>query len=289
MTATSADLGPIDLGDYRRVSLEIWEAMAPGWERWRAQLKEALAPVRASLIAELRPQPGDTILELGAGTGDTGFAASALLGEGGRLISSDFSPGMVEVARRRGAELGIENVDYRVIDAEQIELAADSIDGVLCQSGYMLMADPAAALSETRRVLRSGGRLALSVWGAPELNPWASIGGRILVERGHLSPPEPGSPGVFSMSSAERTRTLLKEAGFTDVRTDEVPVRFAFDDLDAYERWAMDVSGPFAMVLRGLHEQERGQLKAQLRHAFARFATERGYEIPGVALTALAI
>ena len=52
-----------------------------------------------------------------AGTGDTGFAAAALLGERGRLISTDFSPEMVEVARRRGAELGLENVDYRVIDA----------------------------------------------------------------------------------------------------------------------------------------------------------------------------
>jgi SAM-dependent methyltransferase len=288
MTATSVDNGPRNVGDYRRTSLEVWGAMAPGWERWRAQLQEALTPVREWLIAELAPQPGDTVLELGAGAGDTGFAAAAFLGGRGRLISSDLSPAMVEVARRRGAELGIENVDFRVIDAEQIELGADSVDGVLCQSGYMLTADPAAALSETRRVLRSGGRLALSVWGAPELNPWASIGGRILVERGHLPPPEPHAPGVFSMASAVRTRTLLKEARFTEVRTDEVPVRFAFDDLDAYERWVMDVAGPFAMVVRGLREREREQLKAQLGQAFAPFANERGYEIPGVALTAIA-
>jgi SAM-dependent methyltransferase len=288
MTATSVDKGPRNVGDYRRTSLEVWGAMAPGWERWRAQLQEALTPVREWLIAELAPQPGDTVLELGAGTGDTGFAAAAFLGGRGRLISSDLSPAMVEVARRRGAELGIENVDFRVIDAEQIELGADSVDGVLCQSGYMLTADPAAALSETRRVLRSGGRLALSVWGAPELNPWASIGGRILVERGHLPPPEPHAPGVFSMASAVRTRTLLKEARFTEVRTDEVTVRFAFDDLDAYERWVMDVAGPFAMVVRGLREREREQLKAQLGQAFAPFANERGYEIPGVALTAIA-
>jgi ubiquinone/menaquinone biosynthesis C-methylase UbiE len=288
MTDTSVDHGRSNLGDYRRTSLEIWEAMAPGWERWRAQLEEALTPVRESLIAELAPRPGDTVLEIGAGPGDAGFAAAAILTENGRLISSDFSPDMVEVARRRGAELGIDNVDYRVIDAEQIELQADSVDGVLCQSGYMLMADPAAALAETRRVLRSGGRLALSVWGAPELNPWASIGGRILVESGHLPPPESAAPGVFSMASAERTRTLLEEAGFAEVRANEVPVRFDFDDLDAYERWVMDVAGPFAMVVRGLQEREREQLKAQLGEAFAPFATERGYKIPGVALTAIA-
>jgi len=174
------------------------------------------------MIGELAPQPGDTVLELSAGPGDTGFAAAAIAGDGGRLISSDFSPEMVEVARRRGSELGLENVDYRVIDAERIELDSGSIDGVLCQSGYMLMADPALALSETRRVLRPGGRLALSVWGAPERNPWASVAGLILVQRGHMSPPQPGEPGVFSMASDEHTRALLEGAGFTNVLTEEV-------------------------------------------------------------------
>jgi protein-L-isoaspartate O-methyltransferase len=113
--------------DYRRTSYDAWEAMAPGWERWRAQLEEALAPVRKWLITELAPRPGETVLELSAGPGDTGFAAAAIVGEQGRLISTDFSPDMVEVARRRGAELGLENVDYRVVDAERIELDADSV------------------------------------------------------------------------------------------------------------------------------------------------------------------
>jgi len=274
--------------DYRRTSYEAWEAMAPGWERWRAQLEEALAPVRKWLITELAPRPGDTVLELSAGPGDTGFAAAGIVGERGRLISTDFSPDMVEVARRRGAELGLENVDYRVIDAERIELDADSADGVLCQSGYMLMADPAAALSETRRVLRPAGRLALSVWSAPERNPWAAIGGRFLVERGHMPPPEPGAPGIFSMASEERTRGLLEGAGFTAVRMQEVPMRWAFRNLDEYESWVTEVAGAFAMVVRGLPEDERKALRSQLTESFTPFATNGGYELPGVALCAVA-
>jgi len=274
--------------DYRRTSYEAWEAMAPGWERWRAQLEEALAPVRKWLITELAPRPGDTVLELSAGPGDTGFAAAAIVGERGRLISTDFSPDMVEVARRRGAELGLENVDYRVTDAERIELDADSVDGVLCQSGYMLMADQAAALSETRRVLRPGGRLALSVWSAPERNPWAATGGRFLVERGHMPPPDPGAPGIFSMASEERTRALLEGAGFTAVRTEDVPVRWAFRNLDEYESWVTEVAGAFAMVVRGLPEREREVLRSQLTEAFAPFVADGGYELPGVALCAVA-
>jgi SAM-dependent methyltransferase len=274
--------------DYRRTSQEVWEAMAPGWERWRAQLADALTPVREWLIGELRPRPGETVLELGAGTGETGFEAAPILGEDGRLISSDFSAEMIEVARRRGADLGLSNVDYLVVDAERIVLDSGSVDGVLCQSTYMLVADPAAALAETHRVLRPGGRLALSVWGAPERNPWASIGGMILVERGHLAAPEPGAPGVFGMASEERTRALLDGAGFTSVRTEEVPVRFAFGGLDDYEQWVIDVAGPFAMVVRGLPDNERELLRTRLREAFVPFATDGGYELPGAALCAVA-
>lgn len=273
---------------YRRVSQDVWEAMAPGWERWRPQLADALTPVCEWLVSELAPHPGQTLLELGAGVGDTGFAAAANVGERGRLISSDFSPAMVAVARRRGTQLGLRNVDYQVIDAEHIELDADSVDGVLCQSGYMLTADPATALAETRRVLRPGGRLALSVWGAPERNPWASIGAMILVERGHMPAPQPGAPGVFSLADQERIRALLDGAGFGSVRTEEVPVRFRFRDLAAYERWVVDVAGPFAMVVRGLPEDEREVLRARLREAFIPFTAGGAYELPGVALCSVA-
>jgi ubiquinone/menaquinone biosynthesis C-methylase UbiE len=278
----------VDVEEYRLTSQEVWQAMAPGWERWRTHLANALTPVREWLIRELAPQPGQTLLELGAGTGETGFEAAVFLGDDGRLISTDFSSDMVEVARRRGAELGLKNVDHRVIDAERIALDSGSIDGVLCQSAYMLVADPAAALAETRRVLRPGGCLALSVWGTPERNPWASIGAMILIERGHIPPPDPAAPGIFSMASEERTRTLLDGAGFTSLRTEEVPVLFDFGAFEDYEQWMMDVAGSFAIVLRALPADEREVLRRRLREAFVPFATNGGYALPGAALCAVA-
>jgi ubiquinone/menaquinone biosynthesis C-methylase UbiE len=272
----------------QREIYEIAEAIAPGWERWRARIEETTTPVREWMINELAPRPADTVLELAAGAGDTGFEAAAIVGDRGQLISTDFSPAMLQVARRRGAELGLANVDYRVMDAERIELDADSVDGVLCRFGYMLMPDPAAAFAETRRVLRPGGRLALAVWGAPERNPWATIGFGLLIERGHMPPPEPGAPSPFAMASEEQTRALLAGAGFTAVHTEEVPVRFTFRDIDEYTTYATDTGGPAALVLRGLPEDEREALKTQLGAAFAPFGAEAGYEIPGVALCAAA-
>jgi SAM-dependent methyltransferase len=273
----------------RAALLQIAETVAPGWERRRAEVEEVATPVREWMLHALRPREGNTILELAAGIGDTGFEAAAILGESGRLITSDLSPAMLAAARRRGAELGVDNVDYRVIDAEHIELADDSVDGVLCRFGYMLMPDPAAAFAETRRVLRPGGRLALAVWGAMERNPWIAIVGISLGRRGHIPPPEPPpAPGPFSMANRERVESLLRDAGFSEVRTQEREGRFAFVDADEYLGLIADTAGPIALALQGLEAADRAVVRADVEDSLRRFAADGGYELPCVALCAVA-
>ncbi len=273
---------------YRAMTHEVAEAIAPSWERRRAEIEGVCAPVREWMLRALVPHEGQTVLELAAGAGDTGFGAAAALGEDGTLISTDFSPAMLEAARRRGAELEVENVEYRVIDAERIELVDDSVDGVLCRFGYMLMADPAAALAETRRVLRPGGRLALAVWGPPERNPFFGAVAIGLVKGGHMPPPDPAAPGPFSMASAERTSALLEAAGFGEVRVEEVPVSFEIAGIDQYLDFTADTAGPIALVLRRLPADDREAVKAQSRAALERFAGGDGYRVSGVALCAAA-
>jgi SAM-dependent methyltransferase len=274
---------------FRGATYEIAEAIAPSWERRRAEIEEVSTPVREWMLHVLRAREGDTVLELGAGVGDTGFDAGAIVGERGHVISTDFSPAMLQAARRRGAERGVGNVEYRVMDAERIELDDDSVDGVVCRFAYMLMADPAAALAETRRVLRPHGRLALAVWGAPERNPYFAIIAISLARRGHVAPPEPPpAPGIFSMASAERTTELLRGGGFVEVRTEEVPIRFRVPDVDEYMGVVADTAGPFGLALRGLSDADRADVKGDVEDAFTRFAAGDGYELPGVALCAVA-
>jgi ubiquinone/menaquinone biosynthesis C-methylase UbiE len=274
--------------EVRQRLLAVAEAVAPGWERRRAFVEGVTAPVREWVVRELAARPGETVLELAAGAGDTGFEVAAAIGDDGLLISTDFSPGMLGAARRRAAELGVANAEFRVMDAERIELDDDSVDGAICRFGYMLMADPARALAETRRVLRPGGRLVLAVWGPPERNPFFATIGACLVERGHLPPPDPSAPGPFRLAAEERLRSLLAEAEFASVRVEEVPVRFAFPDVAEYVRLTADTAGPLAVALQRLPEDELRAIEAALEDACERFRTEDGYEVPGVALVAAA-
>ena len=277
------------LDDYRDAIYEIAEAIAPTWERRRAEVEELSTPFREGKLRALGPREGDTVLELAAGVGDTGFEAAAIVGETGRLMTTDVSPAMLEAARRRGAELGVANAGYRVMDAERIALDDNSVDGVLCRFGYMLMADPATALAETRRVLRPGGRLALAVWGTAERNPFFVTIAVSLVQRGHLPLPEPPpAPGPFSMASSERTEGLLRRAGFAEVRTEEVAGRFVASDADEYLSVIADTAGPIGLTLRGLAEPDRAAVNADVENSLRRFAADGGYELPCLALCAVA-
>jgi ubiquinone/menaquinone biosynthesis C-methylase UbiE len=281
-------LRPVDLDEYRELNLKTWEAMAPGWEGWRSWIWDATKAVGGRLIELVAPESGQTILELAAGPGDTGFAAAGMVGDDGRLISTDFSPKMVEVAKRRGEELGIANAEYRVMDAEDMDLEDDSVDGVVCRWGYMLMADPAKALAETRRVLRPGGRHSFAVWSTPEENPWASIPTRLAIEKGHVPPPEPGAPGMFSMGDSGRLEELVTGAGFDSPKIENVELEWRFKDFDEYWSFLMELAGAVAMLVEKLDEEGQADMRESTRAAVEPFSANGGYSMKGVAPTVLA-
>jgi SAM-dependent methyltransferase len=194
-------------------------------------------PVSAWMIDALDPQPGQTLLELAAGTGDTGLLAAELLEPGGTLISSDFSPQMLQVARRRAEELGVRNVRFKQIDADtSIDVEAASVDGVLCRWGYMLMADPGNALRETRRLLRPGGRVALAAWAGREHNPWVELPTREILARDLAETPAPDLPGPFAWAEEGVIAEQLEAAGFTEHHVE--PLDFAYPYRSAADWWA---------------------------------------------------
>src|ERR671929_1000119 len=182
----------MDAEAYRAESRERWEAAAAGWGQEREAFQRDTVAVSQWMLDAAHLQPGHTVLELAAGPADLGLMAAELVAPGGRAIITDGAEAMLDVARARAQELGTTNVEIRQMEAEWIDLPAASVDAVLCRWGYMLLADPEAALRETRRGLKPGGRVALAAWDAAERNPWLTRIGSVLIERGHMQPDPPG-------------------------------------------------------------------------------------------------
>jgi ubiquinone/menaquinone biosynthesis C-methylase UbiE len=273
----------------RRRQYEVWEARAPFWEKRRKRIWRDSRAVSEWLVAEVDPHPGDVILELAAGTGDTGLLAAERVGSNGRVVSTDLSPGMVAAARRRADKLGIRNVDFRTLDVERMELKDESVDGVLCRWGYMLLPDPEAAFGETRRVLRRSGRLAFSVWSAPEENRWETLLDDVLVSQGIVEPPDYGAVGnMFSLADRNRIEHLLRAAGFSDLKFEELPVFWRYRDVDDYWEMETELPGTLSESLRRLDPQHLSTIRRLVAEAIEPYRARDGYAIPGKALNVIA-
>jgi ubiquinone/menaquinone biosynthesis C-methylase UbiE len=255
----------IDLDEYRSASHDNWNRIAGNWERNRDYIWSATRPVSERIVERAAPESGDTVLDIAAGTGDTGFLAAERIDSDGHLITTDFAEEMVQAAERAAGEKGIDNAEFRVLDAEKMDLEDSSVDRVISRWGYMLMADPGAALAETRRVLRDGGTLSFAVWDTPDKNLWAFIPGFEMVQRGHLPPPEPGVPGIFALGETDRIKELVTGAGFDEPEIEQVEVDWDYEDPEQHWRLTLELAGPLAEAITNLDEDEREAVRLAVR------------------------
>ncbi len=256
-----------------------WDSQAQSWFGKRESLLAASRPIHEWLVEKVEPSGGKRVLEIAAGPGDTGFLLARRLGSG-RLVSTDLSSAMVEMARQRGAELGIENADYRVLDAQAMDLDDASFDGVICRWGLMLMPDPAAALRECRRVLKPGGRLALAVFTGPKENPFASIPARVLAEMGFLPPAPPGwQPGILALGDRPRLLALLDGAGFISSHVESVDMAWTFRDTADYWTFLVELTA-LAPVVRALPSEAGAAFRKAIDERLAPFARDEGIVLP---------
>jgi len=282
---------------HRRESVAEWEGAAPGWERRQAQMRQFSLPVSEWLLSAVRLQPGEQVLDVAAGIGETGLLAAGQVGPEGGVILADQAEAMLAAARRRAEELRVGNVETKCLNAEWLDLEVGTLDVILCRWGFMLMADPDAALRECRRVLRPGGRIALAVWGAPGENPWATLPAIALIQIGALpapSGPPPGQapahvPGMFALADAGALTARLEQAGFLDVRVEPLHLTRAHESFEDLWETTLDMSPTVHDAVMGQQAPEIERIKLAVSEALRPFTQQDGsLEIPALALVASA-
>jgi len=215
--------------------------------------------LRAANIA-----PGMHVLDIATGTGLSAEAALAAAGPTGHVVAADVSPAMVERARERLGKTP--NASVSVEDGQALSFADCSFDAVLCNLGLMFFPDPVRGLSEFRRVLRPGGRVAVSVNTVVERSYNHQI--NVIIAR-HMPSLAEAVTRTFALGAASRLRSLFNEAGLADIETHTVRHTFVLPSFDVYY-------GPFerggastGQALAALPEEIRRAVREEVRRDLA--------------------
>jgi ubiquinone/menaquinone biosynthesis C-methylase UbiE len=267
---------------------ESWSMVSPAWKRYDAELVAWAAPVSDRMITRLRLEQGERVLDLASGTGEPSLGIAERVGPLGSVLGTDLVADMLAAARDKAERRGLGNVEYRVADAETLEVADGSFDHASMRFGLMFMPQPLVALARLHRALKPGGRLVVATWCAPDKNPWAAIPFAALKRQVEIPAPAPGTPGLFAFADGERLRAIIAEAGFRDVQVEEVAnVVGSIRDGKSFCDLIFGLAGSLARLLAPLAMETRklvtDEVAAELE---AKFQRGNRLAVPGAAWVA---
>jgi enediyne biosynthesis protein CalE5 len=229
-----------------------WGEAAEGWRKHHDRLKETSGPVTRTMLELAGVAPGRAVLDIACGSGIPAIPAAQAVGPTGFVLATDQAPEMVEVARDLAKEEGLTNIEFRLVDGEELNVEPRSFDAVTCRWGIMFMPEPVAFLRRAYGALKPNGRIAVAVWGPPQNNPF--IGLPIMTARKYYTGPplpDPTTPGgVFSFADKRRLQSVFEQAGFRDIHIEEMNLPMAvFDSGTEYWEYCKDKSGPLRRIL----------------------------------------
>lgn len=274
--STSANAGQI----------EFWNGEVGRLWSDQVEDRETLTAEVTAILSRLVNR-GDRILEIGCGGGGLSLALAAAAGVSGEVLAVDVSVPLLDRARQRATAAGLNNLQFRLVDAQDAELPPAHFDLLVSQFGVMFFADTTGAFANLRRSLRSGGLARFAVWGPIDRNPFFGIPRAAAVAQ--LGPPSvpPGQgPGPFGLSNPEQARLHLVNAGFLDAASAAVDVTLSVAGDATATGEALLHTGPAAALLRQKDgtDADRRAIAARIVEGFRRYETPKGLQVPATIL-----
>jgi SAM-dependent methyltransferase len=247
-------------------------------DKWKAKSAAMGKAVTEALVECAQPRPGMRVLDLASGTGEPAISIAMRVGKHGQVTALDLSADLLEIARGRAQERGLNNFSTRQADAQVLPFEDNSFDLATCRFGVMFFRDAVLALRELRRVLRTEARACFLAWGSFDQPYWRSMMG--VVHR-HVGGPvlPPGGPDPFRFAEPGSLAAVLRSAGFRAVEeeTKTLPWTWPGTPEQVWEQ-AQAVAVPFKPMLERVPVETWPRIHADVLAAIGRYVRGENIE-----------
>lgn len=254
------------LTEIREQQKASWNKFSPGWKKWDALMMDFLKPDGDEIIRLIHPKDADVVLDIAAGTGEPGLTIATMLKDG-KVIITDLSEDMLEIAQANASKRSIRNIETRACDVCELPFPDNTFDAISCRFGFMFFPDMLLATKEMYRVLKPGGRMATAVWSVPEKNFWITAMGSTINSNMQLTPPPPEAPGMFRCAKSGLIQDLFQQAGLKNTSEIEVKGQLKCGTADVYWNMLTEVAAPFVTALSKADDAMKAKIKQEVYQA----------------------
>lgn len=277
METTTVQFDPIK---YKNTTHDQWQAAAEAWYRWSPTLNQWLGKSTDRMIVLADINTGKRVLDIAAGAGEQSITAAKKVGTSGYVLATDISSNILEFAKQMAQNSGVTNIETKVMDGENLTLEDASFDAVISRVGLIYFPDQQKALTEMRRVLKSGGKVAAIVYSTPENNKFFSLPVSIIRNRAKLPPPLPGQPGPFSLGAEGVIEKAFTTAGFINVTAERINSPLQLSSAKECVQFEKESFGALHQMLSGLSNEEKEDVWQEIERELQQFESENGFTGP---------
>ena len=265
-----------DPQSYKARQRDDWGTAADGWRKWWPVIERTMQPVSDRLLELAKVQSSHRVLDVATGIGEPAITAARRVGVTGWVVATDQAPQMLAIGRERAKLLELTNVEFREMDAETLDLPAESFDAILCRCGLMFLPNLGQALRQMRHLLVPGGWLAAAVWGEPAKVPMLSAAMAVVQRELAPPPPPPGTPSPFNLSDRPRLEQALIDASFSQVHTETRTVVGEMSSAEDFIQMTRDVSVPLAALMAQFSQEKQQAVWQGMAEAVGAYAGPDG-------------
>lgn len=272
---------------FKALAREQWDRSAEGWNRHTPQIRDWLRSATDAMLDMAGVVAGATVLDVAAGAGDQTLDIARRVGASGRVLATDLSPAILELARVNARQAALDNVATLVADAEELAVEPGCFDCAVCRLGLMLLPDPARAVRAMFQALRPGGSACVMVFGPPEKNPCVTTLMATALRHAGLPPPDPLQPGgLLSLGRPGALDGLFAAAGFVDVASTAIDAPFHMPSVGDYLDFVRSSATPIQQILGRLDARSASAAWADIEARLKSYESRGAWVGPNELLTA---